>query len=270
MREDGTLDAFLRLADQVGIEQAVCFAPFSYQVGPRGVDHNQWLYETIKGRTNLTGYGTLDPAKPPGPQVKRMAELGFRGVKLHPAAQKFRMLGPWARAAYGAMEKRGLVADFHTGVHRHRLRDNNPLDCDEIAFHHPGLKMVFEHVGGWHFCRQVLAIIINNARQGNHLYAGIASVLDRDHQRYWYLGKEGLEDCRWQIGEDLLIYGVDFPYNQAPQVKRDLEVIRRLGWPASALERLLGGNLKRLLGLASGKARQVGGDPHPRKNPPRP
>ena len=95
--------------------------------------------------------------------------------------------------------------------------------CDEIAWHYPQLKMVYEHVGGWHYYRQVLAIITNNARRGNHLYAGIASVLDAQNQRYWYLGPQGLCDCRWQIGPDLLIYGLDFPYNQAPQIENDLK-----------------------------------------------
>ena len=176
MREDGTLDAFLRLADSLGIARAVCFAPFSYQVGERVEDQNLWLYETIKHHTELVGYGTLDPAKPAMPQVDQIASLGFRGIKLHPAAQKFKITGTWAMEAYEAMAQRSLVADFHLGVHWHRLSDYNPLDCDEIAYHIPELKMVYEHVGGWHYYRQVLAVIINNMHRGNHLYAGMSSV----------------------------------------------------------------------------------------------
>jgi len=193
--------------------------------------------------------------------VRQIADLGFKGIKLHPPAQKFEIFGDWARRAYAQMEIDGLTADFHLGAHWHRLRDYDPLLCDEIAHHYPELRMVFEHVGGWHYYRQVLSVITNNMLRGNHLYAGIASVLDRESQRYWYLGKEGLEECRWQIGEDLLIYGLDFPYNQAPQIERDIALIRSLDWPPAAIEGLLGGNLKRLLGITSGKARLVGGDP---------
>ncbi|RKX30251.1 MAG: hypothetical protein DRP71_15355 [Verrucomicrobia bacterium] len=257
LRGDGTRDALLKLMDSCGIDQAVCFAPFSYQYGG-GCD---WLASEIAGDDRLYGYGTLDPSLDPVDQVRKIRDLGFKGIKLHPPAQKFEIFGEWSRKAYGAMEEHGLVADFHLGVHWHRLRDYNPLLCDEIAWHFPDLKMVYEHVGGWHYYRQVLAVITNNMTRGNHLYAGIASVLEKEYQRYWYLGPEGLDECRWQIGADLLIYGLDFPYNQESMIKNDLATIDALGWPTEDLEKLKGGNLRRLLGIDSGEAAVVGGDP---------
>ncbi len=269
VREDATLEHFLSVVppvlEKMGLtfEGGVCFAPFSYQMPDK--DPNVWLKETIAPYENLIGYGTLDPSRPAVPQVQQIAELGFRGIKLHSPAQKFAFFGEWAREIYSAMEEHNLIADFHLGVHWHRLKDYDPLLCDEIAWHHPRLRMVFEHVGGWHYYRQVLAVIINNQLRGNHLYAGIASVLEREHQRYWWLGPEGLNDCRWQIGPDLLIYGLDFPYNQATQLEHDLTQILALDWPQQDIDALLGENLKRLLDLTSGHARIVGGDPN--KNP---
>ena len=262
IRPDATVDAFLRVMDEAGFEGAVCFAPFSnqFQKAGRSEDHNSWLASAIAERENLVGYGTLDPDKPAAPQVAQIAELGFRGIKLHPPAQKFAIFGDWAKEAYAAMEEHRLTADFHLGVHWYRLSQYDPLLCDEIAWHFPNLRMVFEHVGGWHYYRQVLAVIVNNSHRGNHLYAGIASVLDRENQRYWYLGPEGVEDCRWQIGRDMLIYGLDFPYNGLPHILRDLEIIRALPWPAEDIAALLGGNLRRLLGLVEGTAQTVGGD----------
>lgn len=260
---DATLDDYLRVAAKFGFDGAVCFAPFSYQFAKTGLpgNHNQWLHNAIAREQDLAGYGTLDPAVPAAPQVREIASLGFKGIKLHPPAQKFDIFGDWAKEAYAAMEQAGLVADFHLGIHWHRLKCYDPLDCDEIAYHYPGLKMVFEHVGGWHYYRQVLAVITNNRRRGNHLYAGIASVLNRHSQRYWYLGSEGLDDCRWQIGPDLLIYGLDFPYNRASEIAADLEQIHALPWPQEDRDALLGGNLKRLLGMTDGRARMAGGDP---------
>jgi predicted TIM-barrel fold metal-dependent hydrolase len=259
VREDATLEAFDRLAERVGIEGAVCFAPFSYNVKELGIDHNIWLHETIGDRPELVGYGTLDPLKDPEEQVHQIKELGFKGIKLHPPAQKFHIFGDWSKRAYATMEELGLIADFHLGVHWHRLRDYDPLLCDEIAYHYPNLRMVYEHVGGWHYYRQVLAVITNNMYRGNHLYAGIARVLNRQ-KPYWYLGPEGLEDCRWQIGDDKLIYGLDFPYGQLEHVQKDLEIIHNLDWPKEAIDGLLGGNLKRLLGIEGDKAATDGGD----------
>ena len=248
-REDATPDAFLRMADTLGIEGAVCFAPFTTQLPASIENQNQWLANELSSRPHLVGYGTLDPEKPPRDQIKEIVDLGFRGIKLHGPAQKFHLFGDWAREAYGLMAEAGLVADFHLGVHWHRLQEYDPLLSDEIAQENPELRMVFEHVGGWAWYRQVLAVVVNNSRQGNHLYGGIASVLDMENQKFWYLGPEGVSDCRWQIGADRLIYGLDFPYNQQPHIERDLEIIHKLDWPAEDIDLLLGGNLRNLLGL---------------------
>jgi predicted TIM-barrel fold metal-dependent hydrolase len=270
LREDATLESFLGAVEGLDFEGAVCFAPFSYQFARAGRtdNHNEWLSKTIESHSNLVGYGTLNTHLPAAPQVEHIAALGFRGIKLHPPAQKFEIFGAWARDAYAAMQSLGLTADFHIGVHWHRLRDYDPLLCDEIAFHYPRLRMVFEHVGGWRYYRQVLAVITNNANHGNHLYAGIASVLDRENQRYWWLGPEGVGECRWQIGPDMLIYGLDFPYNHAPQLRADLAQIHAFDWPKADIDALLGGNLKRLLGMTSGAARTVGGDANKAKQTP--
>jgi len=102
-------------------------------------------------------------------------------------------------------------------------------------------------------------VITNNAQRGNHLYAGIASVLAKEQQRFWWLGAEGVSECRWQIGPDLLIYGLDFPYNHAARLRSDLAQIHALDWPQADIEAMLGGNLKRLLGITTGEAHPVGG-----------
>ena len=119
MREDATLDTFTRLADQLGFEGAVCFAPFSHQLAGANLNSNgnRWLAKTIANRPELVGYGSLDPNLPAAPQVEMIADLGFRGIKLHPPAQKFEIFGNWARDAYTKMEELNLTTDFHLGVH---------------------------------------------------------------------------------------------------------------------------------------------------------
>jgi len=250
IRADGGMEPFLKTINSLGLEGAVCFAPFSYQVVSLGLNPNRWLQQQIAGEHSLVGYGTLAPDQPPQEQVQEIVELGFKGVKLHPAAQGFDVAGNWAMEAYGCLVEHGLIADFHTGIHQHRLREYQPLIFDEIAFHYPDLKMVFEHVGGWHFFKEMVAVIGNNQHKGNHLCAGIASVLDPVRQSQWHLGVEGLKDIKWQVGADLMVYGMDYPYNQEENIKRDIELIRNSGLPAKDVEGILGSNLTRLLGKA--------------------
>lgn len=253
IRPDGGIEPFMKMADIFELEGAVCFAPFSYLTDSLGLNPNQWLYRQIRSQDHFFGYGTLDPKKSPKDQINEIAELGFKGVKLHPAAQNFAVFSNWARESYEHLIKHNLIADFHTGIHWHRLSAYNPILFDEVAFHYPELKMVFEHVGGWHYFKEMVGVIINNQNKGNHLYAGIASVLDEVNQRCWYLGIEGLKDVKWQIGADLMIYGMDYPYNKKEQIEKDIELIKSTDFSDEEIDKILGGNLKQLLGLEIGK-----------------
>jgi len=235
------------LAAGLDIEGGVFFAPFSYQ-WPGG-DPNGWLARELSHYPTYVGFGTLDPAKPARDQVTRALDLGFRGIKIHAAAQHFPLNCDWIMDGYAQMERLGIIADFHLGVHGYRIREYHPLLLDDVAHRFPDLPMILEHVGGWHFSRDAVAVISNHTTHGKgHLYAGIASVLDRERQKEWYLGPEGVADLVWQIGAEHLIYGTDFPYNGRDQIARDLADLRALGLAPSALAALLGDNLRRLLG----------------------
>ena len=88
---DGTIERLLRLLDSCNIEQAVCFAPFSNQVEGTGLNHNEWLAGELIGTGHagrLFGFGTLDLKQTNiKAQVRRIADLGFKGIKMHPNAQ---------------------------------------------------------------------------------------------------------------------------------------------------------------------------------------
>jgi predicted TIM-barrel fold metal-dependent hydrolase len=156
----------------------------------------------------------------------------------------------WIIGAYEQMERLGLVADFHLGVHGYHLKDYHPFLLDEVAHRFPELTMVFEHMGGWHFLRDAVAVAANHrSEDGSPIYAGIASVLDRQRIPEWYLGPEGVSDLAWQIGADHLIYGTDFPYSTRENIAADLAILRGMGLSPAAKEGILGENLRALLGL---------------------
>ena len=99
---DGTIDRLLKLLDSCDISQAVCFAPFAHQVEGRE-EPNGWLARELKSRDRLFGFGTIDFRRDDvTDQVKRVADLGFRGLKLHPNTQKFDVLCERALDTYAA------------------------------------------------------------------------------------------------------------------------------------------------------------------------
>ncbi|HEU5315015.1 MAG TPA: amidohydrolase family protein [Chloroflexota bacterium] len=258
MRPDGTLTAFRRAMDAVGIDRAVLFAPFPHRWEEAGGEvapgaWNRWLAEEIAGKSEFVGYGTVDfreGAPPMAEQVRQVAELGLRGLKVHPAVQSFPIDGATTIDACAAAGAHGLVVSWHTGVHHHALADDHPVLLDNVIRAAPETRMVFEHAGGWHYYRDVVAVIQNNrhGKEPAKRFAGITTVLDKVRFRGWYLGPEVLAELRWQLGEDSLIYGTDFPHNDAQRIAQDLAIIREMDWPAEAVGALLGGNLQNVLG----------------------
>ncbi len=257
VRSHGTVKRLLELMDACGIERAVAFAPFAYQVGTQGAESSIWLSKEIKDEARLVGFGTIDFDRPIAEQVRAIHDLGFPGIKLHPAAQKFDVLGEPAWEVYREAERVGLFLTFHTGIHWHRIKDYQVIHFDEIAYHFPKLRFSMEHVGGYHFLNEAMAVILNNMRTQDgkrlsNVYGGLTSVFDRDKQRHWYMGPERLNDVVWQVGAQQLIFGLDFPYNGIAETKVALEMLGDVELSDDERRMVLGGNLERVLGLAEG------------------
>lgn len=246
---EGDVDHLLRLMDECGIEKAVAFAPFFSQWKTREGNPVDWLADVVREHADrLVGYPALNPERPDAIEMLlRARDHGFRGVKMHPAFEHWSVKSPNAYAFYAKAQELGAVLDFHVGVHGHRISDYHPLLFDDIAWDFPSLKMVFEHVGGMHFFDEMLAVLSNQNDDPPRLFAGISSVLSTDVQKFWYLGPEKIETLVWQLGDRALIYGLDFPYNSAPYIKRDLDLIWAMDVPDESKARLLGGNLRTLI-----------------------
>jgi predicted TIM-barrel fold metal-dependent hydrolase len=273
VRPQGSLDALLRLLDECGIERAVCFAPFSSQLAGSGIEGNGWLAEAIRPHAGrLLGFGTIDLERgDTGGQVARIRELGFRGIKLHPAVQRFHILSEPLLEVYGRAETLGLLLCFHTGVHHARLSDARLIDFDEIAHRFPRLRFSLEHVGGYAFYREAVGVIQNNlgrphadghASTGNTagtagtalkgtVYAGLTSVFSM-REPAWYLppsGPDSIETLVGQIGANHIVFGLDFPYKSAAYVREAIGIVRGLAIAEADKALILGGTLRALLAL---------------------
>ncbi len=246
IREDGSPEALLCLMKECGIHRAVAFAPF-YEYFEENFQVNEWLAQEIKNHSELIGFGVIDFRKENlEEQVKRITELGLKGIKIHPAFQKIKIDGEKAFRVYRQAEKNGLILSFHTGVHWHRIAEYQTLLFDEVAWNFPELKFTMEHVGGYSFFKEAVAVLINNPK---NVYAGLTSVFDPVMNKFWYLGEEGVNELLWQIGAERCVFGLDFPYNQKEEIKSAMDHIRHLKVTEDELTGIFGGNLKKLLNI---------------------
>ncbi len=257
-KDNAQLENLKELMAECDIEMAVCFAPFNHQTERVGItkSQNKWLYEEIKNENNLIGFGTINfDIGSIQNQVKEIKELGFKGIKIHPAAQEVKVDGRELFEVYAEAEKQGLFVSFHTGLHWHRIKDYSMLLFDEVAFNFPNLKFSMEHVGGYSFFREALLVMNNNSRKGNNIYAGLTSIsmeedsLGISRQGAWSLTDDDLCTLIHQTGEKNSIFGLDFPYKNVEYTKKAIERIKNLPITEEAKKGILGENLKEALDI---------------------
>jgi predicted TIM-barrel fold metal-dependent hydrolase len=80
-------------------------------------------------------------------QVEKIRDFGFKGIKMHPAWQRFNVMCDKAQQVYAAAEELGLFVSFHTGIHWHRIKDYDIKLYDEVACTFPKLNFSMEHIG---------------------------------------------------------------------------------------------------------------------------
>ena len=251
-RPEGTLDQLKQLMTSCGIERSIAFAPFWDQMPSAGTNPNDWLASELEKHDEILGFGTIDTARSDASeQAHHIHGLGFRGIKLHPAHQKFNILQENLQDFYAAAEDLGMMLCFHSGVHWHRIKDYHPLLFDELAFHFPKLQFSMEHIGGHSFFLDSLAVMTNNKRASDSapssVYGGVTSILNKAKNELWYLGPEKIEFLVKLVGSEQLIFGLDFPYNGIDETLESLEVINSLNVTPQDKANILGQNLERII-----------------------
>lgn len=254
LRPTGSVDGLKRLMDACGIDKCVCYAPFDdrFKENNRTDTPNEWLAKAIKNDPDLYGFGTVDfTAENLRDEVDKIADFGFKGIKLHPAYQEFDIDGEDAFKVYERAEELGLFISFHCGMHWHRLKGVRPILYDEVSWFFKSLRFSLEHLGGYHFYNESLAVMCNNSRGEvrPRVFAGLTSISDRDGTSAWTLTNEQIETVVHQTGDNTCIFGLDYPYRNADYIKYEMERYGNLKISDEAKENLFGKTLSNVLGL---------------------
>ena len=252
----GTIDRLLKLLDDCGIEEAVCFAPFPQQLETAESNPMAGSPTRTQGRDRLHAFGTLDLRRP----MSATRFAGSRtwasvGSSFIPMRRNLMCSArpPWRRTARRRMK--GSSSLFIPGFTTIRLKHYNVKLFDEVAWNFKDLRFSLEHVGGYSFFNEALAVIVNNIPfppvPGRRcmVYAGLTSIFTPNYCRFWYMPRERLDELVAQAGVDQLIFGLDFPYNLEEATNLGLQTIRALGLTEAEQAIILGGNLRDALRL---------------------
>jgi len=195
----------------------------------------------------FVGLGSVDPLKGDRAvaELSHIADLGLKGVKLHPSLQAFAPDDERHWPLYDRCEELGLVVLFHTGTsgigagqpggQGIRLDYARPIRLDAVAASFPDLQIVAAHFGfPWHL--ELLAMALHKT----NIHIDISGWAPR------YIPIEVMRDLRGRL-QDQFVFGSDYPFIQP---KRCLDELATMEIPETVLEKVLVGNGQRLLGLS--------------------
>jgi hypothetical protein len=216
------------------------------------------------------GYFMFNPLSPGAVNRATYAfdELGLPGLCLFPAMHRYSIQDPLLEPIYALAETRQNVVIFvHSGVltvgirkklgltSRFDMSLSNPIDLHRVAMEHPRVNFVIPHFGAGYF-RETLML----GDLAPNVY------MDTSGTNSWirYLLPEvTLKDVYQKsievYGTQRLLFGTDssfFPRGwNRPVFEAQVEALHQLNISTEAAHSIFGGNLRRLLGEQSVRAR---------------
>ncbi len=231
---DGTVAGLLRSMDEAGIEASVlCTIATKPSQTPGILD---WCKQVRSDR--ILPFPSVHPNDPEAADwVRRIAEEGFTGIKLHPMYQDFHADAPAADVIYGAAQDAGLIVTIHSGRDIAFPPDDDraePARLRHICEGFPDLTLLLTHMGGWRSWDDVQTHLI-----GRNVWI----------ETSFSLHELPASEARAMIlahDPDRFCLGSDWPWtDQAAQI----EMIHSLGLSDEQTEGILSTNARRLLNL---------------------
>lgn len=191
----------------------------------------------INGKNGLYSFGSLHPMQEDWESVlEHIAELGLKGIKLHPEYQNFYVDSPEAIRIFKKCEQLGLYCTLHAG------KDHGcqpPVHCSPQRLSHildevSGRYIIAAHMGGWSMWEESQKYII-----------GSPFIIDTCFSLH-LIPKSDVAKMIRTHGADKVILGSDWPWFSQ---KEAAELVRSLGLSDAEVAQICGENARKILGI---------------------
>ncbi len=169
-------------------------------------------------------------------RIALIKEAGFKGVKLHPYYQDFRLDEDRMLPIYEELERNDLMVVVHTGYDIAFARDDR-ADCRRIlkvTEMFPQLKFVTTHLG-----RGNSGTMLSRMLAGKHIYMELSWSLE-------YLSPEQARRIILAHPADCVLFGTDSPWTDQGKT---MSLLKNLKLPQGLERKILRDNAMALLGL---------------------
>ena len=232
---DGTARGLIEVERRAGVDLAVVLPIVT---NPKQTETiNRVAKETNEANCGLYSFGSLHPADADALSwVDRLAEGGFRGIKLHPEFQDVYADSDEVTEICRRAAKYGMTVVLHAGRDIGYLPPvkTTPDMLLRIIDRAPELKLVAAHLGGWMMWEEVAAKLV-----GTPIYFDTAFIAD-------FVEKSLARDIIGAHGADRILFGSDAPWEDPAKT---LEFLRSLDIDGGNMKKICGANAAGLLGI---------------------
>lgn len=227
---DGTVAGLIAAMDRGGVDRSLV-VPVATKPSQVTVI-NDWIAGLPRDR--IIPFGSMHPDFPdPAAEMRRLAHMDIRGIKLHSQNQDFSPDEERMRPIYEAAIELGMIVFFHAGGFPvDEGFEARPAHFARMLDAYPDLVCILAHMGGyayWDEVREHLCgrdVYFDTAYCPRNLPDAEFVRLIRDH------------------GVERVLFGSDGPWTDAVA---EIAHLRGMGLSASELELVLGANAAELL-----------------------
>jgi predicted TIM-barrel fold metal-dependent hydrolase len=230
---DGTLSGLLGSMDRAGIDRCVIC---SIATAPKQVGSIlRWSLSIRSER--VVPFASVHPdCDGVAGELRRIAEAGILGIKLHPLYQGFAADDGRLWPLYAAIEDLGLILVMHAGLDVAFPFDDERASPGRILAVHeafPGIPLVAAHMGGWSRWDEVAQTLA-----GTGVYLETSYAIDRAN-------RDKVMAVVERHAPERMLFGTDSPWRDQSET---LDLVKDMFPDAATQRAVLGGNAARLLG----------------------
>lgn len=236
--------AFLGFLDSLGVERAGLINYVSPDVIGFPPEVNDWIANYCSvAPERLIAFGSVHPrfVVDAGAEVDRLARLGIRGLKVHPAHQVYSPnayregLGPLA-LVYDRAQAHGMPVMIHTGTSIFPGARNvhaQPMLADDVCVDYPDLVVILAHGGRPLWMNEAFFLV----RRHKNMSMDISGIPPQKLLEYF----PRIEDIA-----DKVLWGTDWPGPGVPEIRGNIEKFMALPLTEATRRKILYDNAARL------------------------
>src|SRR3954470_16525493 len=240
----GVYEDLERINERYGISRCFMFCMDEVDRHPAfRAANDRTLAYAARSEGRIIPFVRLDLSEEPIEEATRCLDLGARGIKLHPRAQKFLLNDERLAPVFELAAERGVPILIHGGRGLPPIAD----ELHRLVDANPGSQLIIAHAG--------IADMTNLAQH----FAGRAGVFF-DTSAWSAID---LLDFYRQVPPEQILYASDYPYGQQPNsLLIAIRTARRAGLTEDQVRAMLAGNAIR---IAAGEAPLEPGPPKGRE-----